>query len=72
MTRSRPLSETALGGQRTPHRAAQGLPVPVAAAGRLGSSRGGREEHPPLAAAASQLSERRPRSLSESGSAVLD
>lgn len=61
------------GGQRRPLGAAQGLPVPVtaAAAGRLGSSRGGREEHPPLAAAAAQLSERRPRSLSASGSADL-
>lgn len=60
------------GGQRTPLQAAQGLPVPVtaAAARRLGSSRGGREEHPPLAAATSQVSERRPRSLSESGSAA--
>ena len=61
-------------GQRRPLGAAQGLPVPVtaaAAAGRLGSSRGGREEHPPLAAAAAQLSERRPRSLSASGSAAL-
>lgn len=62
------------GGQRRPLGAAQGLPVPVtaaAAAGRLGSSRGGREEHPPLAAAAAQLSERRPRNLSASGSADL-
>lgn len=39
-----------------------GLPVPVtAAAGRPGSSRRDREEHPPLAAAAGQLSEQRPR-----------
>lgn len=61
------------GGQRRPLGAAQGLPVPVtaAAAGRLGSSRGGREEHPPLAAAAAQLSERRPGSFSASGSAAL-
>lgn len=45
----------------------------TAAVGRLGSSRGGLEEHPPLAAAAAaaQLSERCPRSLSASGSAVL-
>lgn len=49
---------------------AGGLPVPVtAAAGRPGSSRRGREEHPPLAvaAAAAQLSERRPQSLWASG-----
>lgn len=48
---------------------AGGLPVPVtAAAGRPGSSRRGREEHPPLAvAAAAQLSERRPQSLWVSG-----
>nr|XP_027783115.1 collagen alpha-1(I) chain [Marmota flaviventris] len=60
------------GGPRRPLRAARGLPAPVtAAAGRPGSSRGGREEHPPLAAAAAQLSERRPGSLWVSGYAAV-
>lgn len=62
------------GGQSRPFGVAGGLPVPVtAAAGRPGSSRRGREEHPPLAvaAAAAQLSERRPQSLWASGDAAF-
>lgn len=43
----------------------------TAAAGRPGSSRRGREEHPPLAATAAQLSEQRPRKLRASGDVAL-
>lgn len=43
----------------------------TAAAGRPGSSRRGREEHPPLAVAAAQLSEQSRRNLRASGDVAL-